>query len=279
MGAVLFVQNYANTIAFPAHTLDANEEASGNEVFRLADGRRSPFDFWGTTTVNQAAWARLDLGSSKAADMLAIDRGHNLGGLAGVKLQKSTDNFVANTVDVVTFTIPAAASADDTALSAGARTPEGAFLLSFASTSSRYWRLLIPAMGAGVKPKIVGWFVGPRYEPTAFTGPIPTEVATLRTDEEITSTGWRGRTTPVRVRGGSFQLELLSHADYLTAATHLRDHFDRGRPMWIIYDDTRAERAVLALRTQEEQGFGLTADWVAEAGTHQWVEHEPLVAA
>lgn len=276
---VLLAQNYADTLAFPAHILDANEEAATHQVFRLADGRRSALDFWSPSTANNPAWARLDLGSSKSVDMLAIDRGHNLGGVANVKLQKSTDNFAVNVVDVLTFTIPAAASGDDTALSAGARTPEGSYLHSFTAQSSRYWRLLIPAMGAGIVPKVVGWTVGPRYEAPSFTSPVLTEMAALATDETVTPLGWRGRTTPVRVRQGAIRIELLQRADYLTAAAHLREHFDLGRPMWIVHDDAKAERAVLAVRVLEEQGFQLTTEWPAESGTVIWVEHEPLVAA
>ena len=154
MGAPRFlVQNYWNDVQNPTHIISANEEAAGFEAWRVGAGRRSPGHYWTPTTANQAAWNKTDCGSAKAADMLVIDRVHNLGGVASVKLQKSNDNFSAQTVDVATFTIPTSASADNTALSAGVRTPEGAYLLTFASTSERYWRILVPLMGASMSAR------------------------------------------------------------------------------------------------------------------------------
>lgn len=276
MGARFLVQNYYNDRQFSTHVLSANEQ-SGN-AWKVGAARRSPGHFWTPDTANLAAWVKTDAVSAKPADTLIVDRVHNLGGVVDVKLQKSNDNFVVNTVDVLTFTIPTVASGDNTALSAGVRTPEGAYLRSLTSTSERYWRLLVPAMGAGLKPKIGGLWVGPSWAPPAINRPHGEDDHAPLAEASETPWGWEGRTLTIPRRSGEVTIELIDEASYLVADSHIRDQYVR-RPMWMVFDEAKAERACLArwpLGTRA--GFGLPADYPYRAIQLPYEEYEPVIS-
>jgi len=210
--------------------------------------------------------------------MLVIDRVHNLGGVASVKLQKSNDNFSAQTVDVATFTIPTSASADNTALSAGVRTPEGAYLLTFASTSERYWRILVPLMGAGLKPQIGGIYVGESWQPEGLQFPVTDDDQEPLAEATETPWGWEGRMLTVPRRAGELTMFLADAAAYLAADSHVRDQFVK-RPFWIVFDEAKAERALLARwPLGARAGFRHEADGVHRRIGLPYVEYEPLVA-
>jgi len=251
------VENFYSLTQFIAHVVDAEEEASGRQAFRVANGRRSGSDFWTPTTGNSDTWLRVDNVVSRQAATIALDRGHNLPGKT-VLLQRSTDNFAADTTTVFTATIPSATSPDDTALSDanGVLTPEGAWVKSFTAVSSRYWRLLINAMGAGLKPIVVGLWLGDSWLPGKLTLPMTDEDDVLVLQETVLgSTGWVGGTLPVRRRQGELVFKLSSIAAYANAAKHIRDNFGLRRPMWIVHDTSRGERAVLAVRPTEALMF------------------------
>jgi hypothetical protein len=274
----LLVENFFSPTQFPDNVVDANEEDTNKEAWRVGTARRSVQDAWLPTTLNNAAWLRVDRGASDSADMVAIDRGHNLQGEV-VTLQKSTDNFVADTTQVFQSTIPSSVS-DDTALTAinGALTPEGAWVKAFTSDSSRYWRLLIAAMGAGLRPRVVNLWLGLSYAPSKLQIPWGDDDDELLYDvTEIAATGWRGTSPPVQRRRGELRFKLRAAADYATTVLHLRDNFNLGRPMWIVYEDTRAERAVLGERERGRQGFSLEGDWGHRQSIVSWVEREPRV--
>ena len=59
MTSVLLVENLFSTIQFPSHVVTANAEATGFEVAKLANGRRSDTDYWAPTTAATAAWAKV----------------------------------------------------------------------------------------------------------------------------------------------------------------------------------------------------------------------------
>ena len=277
MGVPRFlVQSYFNDRQFPSHVLSANEQ-SGN-AWKVGAGRRSPGHYWTPDTANAAAWVKSDAGSAKAADMCVIDRVHNLGGVANMELQKSNDNFVANLVTVVTLPIPSSASGDNTALSDGVRTPEGAYLRSFASTSERYWRVFIPAMGAGLKPKVGGLYVGPSWQPPAITRPSGEDDHTPLAEVSTTPWGWEGRGLTIPRRSGVVIIELIDEASYLTADLHIRDQYAR-RPMWMVFDEAKAERAFLARwAVGERAGFGVPQDYPFRVINLPYEEKDPLIS-
>jgi hypothetical protein len=276
-GPAFLVDNFFSATQYPSATVAGEEEATGHEAWRVADGRRSALDYWTPTTANSSTYVGVDLGSAKAATMVALDRGHNLAGLAGVTVQYSSDNFASDTHDAATVTIPASSS-DDTSLDAtnGCTTPEGAWLKRFNSASARYWRFTIPAMGAGLAPQIVGLWLGVSWEPNGIAFPFAEDDATPMAEATQTPWGWEGSGIVTRRRSGSF-LVRVSGTDYATAATHLRDNWLRRRPMWIVPEDARAERAVLAdCALGATQAFPFTASQRREI-TLPWLEREPLV--
>lgn len=279
MGAPRFlVRNYCNDVQYGAHVVSANEEASGFEAWRVGTARRAPTHYWTPTTANQQAWVKVDCGLARPVDMLIIDRVHNLGGVANLKLQRSNDNFGANVVDVLTFTIPTSASGDNTALSSGVRTPEGVYLRTITSVSERYWRLLIPAMGAGLKPRIGGLWIGESWAPGAINRPVAEDDHAPLAEAVETPWGWQGRTLTVPRRSGELTIELVAEADYLVADDHIRDQYVR-RPMWIVVDDAKAERAFLARwPIGARAGFGVPTDYPYRRMVLPYEEHEPLVA-
>lgn len=268
------VMNYLNDRQHSAHVLSANENS--NDAWKVGAARRSPGHYWTPVTANLQAWVKVDNGSAKTPDMFVIDRVHNLGGVADLKLQSSPDNSVWT--DRVTFTIPASASADNTALSAGVRTPEAAYLRSFTGASVRYWRLLIPAMGAGLRPQVGGFWLGPSWQPPAINRPLGEDDHTPLAEASVTPWNWEGRTLTTPQRSGEITIELIDDASYLTADEHIRDQYVR-RPMWVVVDEAKAERAFLArwpLGTRA--GFGVPEDYPFRKIVLPYEEYQPLIS-
>ena len=103
MGQPLFlVDNFFNGgfpgSQYPSNTITAEEELASHEVFHLANGRRSPLDFWSSTTANSDTWAEAQGNRVRGADMVVIDAGHNLAGET-VRIEGSDDNFT--TIDEI----------------------------------------------------------------------------------------------------------------------------------------------------------------------------------
>src|SRR5579859_933531 len=96
-----FVEDWGSIVQFPGTVLTGNEELVGHEAARVADGRRDPNDYWSPITPNNPAYLNYVLDRARGADMLALDRGHNLAGMT-VSLQCSNDNW--NTTETI-FTV------------------------------------------------------------------------------------------------------------------------------------------------------------------------------
>ena len=268
------IENYFSDVQFSTHVISANEEGAGTEAFRVATGRRSSLDRWSPTSLNLEAWIKVDLTSSKSATACIIDRGHNLGGKT-VVLERSADD--AAWTQVFSVTIPATAATDgDFDAANGITTDEGAWVKRFASVSDRYWRLRIPAMGANLKPDIIGLWLGNTWEPGKLTMPALDEHAQVVTKRGTSDVGWEGNTKAVRQRAGELFLQLADAAQ--AGALAAIEQFDLLRPMWILEDADRAERAVLARRPDGRVGFGFELGWFPRQGRIPWVEHQPKVA-
>ncbi len=172
---VFLIENYFSSSQFSTHVVSAIQEAAGKQAFRVGDGRRIQLDHWSSTSLNVEAWIKVDCVSTKSATGIALDRGHNLAGKSVVLERSANDSGWTN---VFTATIPATAATDgDIDDANGITTDEGAWLKRFASVSDRYWRLRIPAMGADLKPEVVGLWVGNTWEPGALTLPHQDEYA------------------------------------------------------------------------------------------------------
>ncbi len=241
------VENLYSRLQFAGHVIAANTETVGAEAFRVGLGRRQPLlNRWTPTADNTGAWIKVDCASVRAATMLYIERGHNLGGHT-IVLERSTNDFSSDT-DVFTVTIPSTVS-DDTDLEAsnGALTPEGSWMKRFASASSRYWRVRIPAMGANLRPVLPGLMLGTTWEPGALAKPMSDERKRLMAPSTRLSTGYRGRTSGPIQRSGELNVKLTSLAAYSTAKTHIDGWFASGFPMVTAFDTSRAERAYLGV--------------------------------
>lgn len=271
---LFFVENFYSSTQFPAHVVSASSEEASYESWRVGTGRRSRQDRWMPTALDTAAWIRVDCAQARPATMVAIDRGHNLAGVQ-IKIQGSAD-AVAWT-DVLTATIPAAAAvAGDIDAANGITTEESAWLRRFASASYRYWRLWIPAMGAGLRPEVVGLWVGTSWTPELyFDLPWSEEGRFLQAEQSESDAGWVGIGQLKRGRSGEIDLKLRSETEYSDEARyHIATHFWSRRPMWIVYDDEATERAVLAVPRLGDVGFGRQQGWGPRQSRIAWLEHE-----
>ncbi len=253
----MLVENLLNAIQFTGHTVTAEEEADGKEVWRIADGRRDASDHWAPKTANSSTWVKVDCAVARTADSIFLDRGHNVEGVA-VLIETSPDNSAWT--GVAGLTIPSASESDgDYDNSRGITTDEGAWCLRFASATARYWRITFGAMGADLLPNIVGMWLGKTWEP-GFVKPIideSTEVIPQQTGQ----------------RHGQIHIELTDTDDDATALTAM-DLFNL-HPMWIVFNANEANRAVLVDRKPGVYGFEKGVASLARAGSIPWAEREP----
>lgn len=274
----LLVENFFSEIQFPGHAVVADEEGAGREAFRIATGRRSPYtNYYESITANVQRTITVTCDRTRMANGFALDRGLNLAGKQ-VVVECSDDNFVTpaqTAFDAVLPTMTAPGSLDD---ALGVRTEEGAHLARFAPRPGRYWRIRIPALGVGIKPKIVGAMLGMWY-PFTLRLPDMREQDELVGEESLSDGAWRGMGAPANVRTDLLRLKFSDLFEYESARYHLNVHFGRRRPMWLVHDDAQADRAVLAIRPTGRQGFVRSAQWFYHQADIPWVEHEAMRVA
>lgn len=260
---------------YPGQAVTAEEEASGFEVHHLANGRRSPTDYWTSTTANSDTWAETKGDRIRAANMIVLDRGHNLAGKS-FKLEGSDDNFT--TIDtVIDITIPSVTAPGSIDETLGIVTEEGAWIKRFPLRAHLYWRIFIPLMGAGLTPFIVGVWLGLSYEPDFLWRPSAEGMRQLAGREFVSPSQWRGRSVLVQPRTDTLTLKLKDVFVYDQARLHLEGLFGSGWPTWIVYDEDQADRAILALAPLGTVGFVLAAgtDWSNKQAQIRFIEHAP----
>lgn len=262
---------------YPSADVSANEQADGHEAFRVGDERRTPRSFWTPTTENADAWLQVDLGSGgdRPADMIAIDRGHNLEGET-VTLEHSADGSTWTQVFQATIPTSEGSNASLSAAS-GVLTEQGAWIKSFSSATDRYWRLTVSAMGAGLKPEIRGLYLGPSYQPS-YLPALPFGFGDRQLDySEVKGPNvWAASSRMADRYELTFRLKLETWAEYNdTARHHIEQLFFKGRPMWLVMDTSYAERAWLAKAAPGSHGFKQRPDWGFPQAELRTVEHEP----
>ena len=270
------VKNFFSRRIYPAHVLLPSEELAGNEMSRIGNGNRDPLDFWTTTTANLEATGRVDDAVSRAADMVVIDRGHNLASKQ-VVLERSANGTTWTTV--VDVTIPSASAPGALSDANGVVNREGAWLKTFASASDRYWRLRIPAMGVGLKPQVVNAWLDTSWAPPYRDTPDAPDAHELGAQEITMQTGWIARSHIWVRRRGHIGLR-LEDSDYDVALEQIQYQFGINRPMWIVHDEARADHAVLALPVLGTiEILRRSPDWFGPRVAFDWLEHAPKEAA
>jgi hypothetical protein len=282
---VLLADNFFDVGQYPLHVVSADEEPVGFEAALVGDGRRYGADYATATTANDPWWIRSACDRIRSFNMWGLDRGHNLAGKT-VKPQISDigDAVDANWTDlipggVIIPSVTGTGSLDDTY---GVLTQEGAWLWRHAARSANYVRLYVPALGVGLKPKVVGLWCGLSYSPTHLYRPSNPDQDFFMVEEAVTPTGARGRGRPGRYRQGTIRLKMADYHEYELARYHVQFLFGGGRPTWLVHDEDQADRAVLA----ERPGNGVLglareagSNWSYPQGDVEWVEREPALAA
>lgn len=279
---VFLVRNLFSTRVYPLHVLAASAasgagEIAGGELIRAADACRDPFDFWTNETANTEVRGKVACDRSRSADMFVLDRGHNLAGKQ-VVLECSDDDFASPSqtqvvFDVVLPTVTATGDLDD---ALGVRTEEGAWVKRFPVRAARYWRVRIPAMGASLKPQVVGIWLDLSWSPALLDTPTSPDAHRLGGQEATSQHGWTFRSGLWARREGEVSMRLTSSFDYDQARDTILHQFGLNRPMWIVHDEEQADRALLALPVLgtlevEQKSRG----WFYGQARFSFVEHGP----
>jgi len=274
----ILVENYLNTLAFPGHTVTADEQAAGFEVFHLANGRRAPTDRYQSVTANAARRAQSLCDRMRWATGFCLDRAHNLAQNAGVvAVVGSNDGFVT-TRTVWSGVLPTATtpngSLDDPT---GVVTEEGAFLLRYPGDGFLDWGVSIPALGAGIVAQVVGAWIGMWISLPYLGRPWQDDTADIASTDQQSSSGWEGSTVPVSRKQGVINLETTGFYDEEQLRLHIDGHYLAARrPMWYVPDDQQAERGFLIRRPKGLAGLEFKQGWGYRAGAIPYAEWEPL---
>lgn len=268
-------ENLFSRTQYPDHVVSADEEPSGNEAFRVGTARRSARNYATASTANDPWWVKVACDQVRAASFLAIDRGHNLNGET-VELHGSNDDF-STYATILSETVPASVSPfQDLRAGSGALTEEGAWLRSFNPHAYQYWRVYVPAMGAGLLPQIVGAYLGLAWEP-AFLQALPFTFGgrELSYDETVSDTAWVGASRPAQRAETTINYQCESWGEYDVARLFVENMMWRRRPTWYVPDQGRAERSWLGVVPPGTYRFEQRPGWGYPQTSFPLVEHEP----
>lgn len=277
MGRPRFLaENFFNEIMFPGHVLVGSHEIAGNEVFRIGAARRAARNFWTGGATNTEYTATVTCDRTRAADMVVIDRNSNLAGHE-LLVEASNDNF-STWSTVVDVTLPTTVTYNRRlGTRPGALTPEGAWLLHFPLEAARYWRLRIPAMGTGLKPQIGGAWLGKSVQ--FERGPLlPWGDARQRLayDEIVSPSLWAAAARKAKRReSGETPIRIPLHfTEEELAEYHFNSLYFTGEFMWLVTNDSRAERSLLVYAPSGVHGI-TWGELRWPVLTVPWREHEP----
>ena len=271
---VCLAENFFNVRSFPLHVVSAEEEPAGFEAFRVASARRSGLSYATATTANSDWWVKVVADRVRAADMIVLDRGHNLAGKT-VRVEVSQDNFATweTIFNAALPTAPAVGSLDG---ALGVMTEEGAWVLRFPKRIGTSWRVFIPAMGAGLKPIQTGVWLGPSFGTTALTRPLARNRHTLVGEMAESALGWQAFAKRTPRREGVFSLRFPTLAEGELARLHLEGHYGRGRPTWIVPNSDDATDAFLSVLPVTDFGIVRQLQWYYGEVAVPYQEFEPL---
>lgn len=230
---------YDDVVLHPNHIISTSgTEIAGSEVFNIADNLRDITQFTVAET-NVDVSITVNCGSAKSADLIILDRGHNL--KASVfELRGSTDGFISSNVLVGSFTIPASPSGLATDAN-GCVTTEGVWWKNFTPASFQYWKVVSKALGAGVSPIITGLYLGLSYRfPEYMDGPAAYDYR-LRHQVLKNSLSQRGVRIKRRILNFS-EIDLkiqLEDVDFSAFNVQARQLMIYNHPWWFCLDDSQ----------------------------------------
>lgn len=237
---------YDNVVLHKSYTVsnpDA-DDVTGNEIFRVADNLRD-LTWWTPSGTNAIRKLRvIGLAAVTAPTLLVLDRNHNLGGLAGVTLQSSTDNFATVTTTEATFTIPTVVGGLPTDVN-GCVTAAGVWVKEFSGLNTRTaWQLNVPAMGVGIAPIVTGLYLGVYYRLPAGVYPDAVSAWDSRahvayTKNQMSRRGFRVKMQPIRFAELRFKVA-LDGTDYPAFNAEMDRLLTYNAPWWICQDDSDA---------------------------------------
>jgi hypothetical protein len=275
---VFFCENLLSRRTFPNHTLSASSTETGLDVAFVATGRRQrALNRWAPSDTNTAAYVQADFNRPRAFDHLAIDRGHNLGGYT-VEVRASSDGgttyYTAATGTIPTQTFPYSSLSDERPI----RTEEGAILWRFPQAYGSSVRLHVPAMGAGLKPEIVGAYIGSAFRPEhAAQKPFSHGKIRLLYEVERSPQAWAAAGEIGKLRVGNVEVWLADRYEYALARYHIEGLYLSRKPMWLCMDDDESEKARLVVAPPGEAGVEISPGWSEYRMSIPWEEHEPLI--
>lgn len=268
----VLAENFFNVHQFGAHVITASTYQSGNEPWRVATGRRSPRNAWIAPTTG-AQTIRVTCDQVRAADMLALDRGHNL-----VSVDVQFTNSTANGWSTYkSITLPTA-SYPNQKLTEGARTPEGAYVIRFATSTALpvalNWRLSC-ATTAGGNVKVVGAYLGLSFSPEkGGLRPWDDETIQMQRAEVASPELWTAAARVADRRTGTLTTR-LTDIEGEQARYHFVSRYWKGELSWVVPDENDAGKAVLANSPSGSNGLPYPNDWPTRVLSFAWEEHQP----
>lgn len=259
MGRPVFLSdNVFNPRIYPGHTLSASSTASGTDVLNLSSGRRIGgvnLGGWYASAANTDGHVTATFDALLAFDLAFIDRGHNLDGQT-VRVRISDDDFTTYT-EVGPRTVPSSptpyASLYDGQI---VRTDEGALLWWLGLQSGYAVRFYVDAMGAGIRPELVGLMVGKSWTPGhAVIKPEVMPQTTFLSEETRTPQAQSAGSEIGRFASARVRMRMASWSEYATARYPFEALYFSGKPMVWLWDDGAAERAVLSRVPPGRYGF------------------------
>lgn len=277
---LFLVENLFSRRTFRDHTLTASSTETGLDVRFVGTGRRQyALNRWAPGTLNADAYVQCAFDRVRSFTHLAIDRDHNLGGHT-VQVRASDDGFATYTI-VATATIPEyvypnSRLTDELPI----RTEEGAILWDLGAQNAKAVRVFVPAMGAGLKPEIVGLHLGLGWSPEhSLKKPFSHGKIRLVYDVERSPEAWAAAGTIGKLRVGTPNL-LLKRSEYPQARYHIEELFLARKPMWLVMDVNEAEKARYVVAPSGDAGFEIRpGEWSGWQGEFDYEEHEPRIIA
>lgn len=274
--------NFLSPHLYPDHVLFAEDgggggEPEGNEAFRVVNGRRSARDFAEAENANEEWRLVVQMNTGRAANFIALDRGHNLEGVT-VDLEGDDDPNFSSPTTIFSVTIPSSVtSPTDVTEAPGAKTHEGAWLYFFGNTTEyENYRLVVPALGAGLKQKVVGAFVGFAWEPEhASILSYQPSGPDLALRETVSDTLWAAAAKPIIRRHGSIRIAAATSADRANARTYVERQVWRYYPVWWVPFANRGEESWLGRVPSGQYVFRRTTEWPLGETTFSLKEVEP----